>query len=490
MKKLNILLAFLMLIGNYTIQAQNKVSDDKVITAIDPHGINEHITLPAGMTIRIDSLLHLYFTKNYLKKTPCNSKNISSSFTKEDYIERLKKLPTLIEMPYNDVVRDFINQYSGPMSDRVSYMLGASNFYIPIFEKALETYGLPLELKYLPFIESALDPFASENGKAGLWQLSVSTGKHYGLVINTLVDERRDPIKSSYAAAQYLKDLFNIFDDWDFAITAFHSSPIAVNKAIHRTSGSIDFWSIYPHLSPSARSCVPAFIAMNYIMSNYCDYGICPMNTDLPAKTDTISVTQDMHLQQIADVLGLNMGQLRELNPQYRQDIINGNNAPMSLRLPASFIGNFIDHEDSILKYKTNEFLLKRDETEVSGYNSKFYSRQHRHNRRKNLFTLSNSSNDNGQTISEQNNSDSIKESRNFYKKNRRNRKSRKNVSKSNTRSSRTRNQKKRETDITIKSGDTLSEIAKRNHTTTKKLRQLNGIKDSAIRPGKKLKIK
>ena len=488
MKKSYILLTLLMLIGNYSMQAQNKVSGNKVITAVDPHGVNEHITLPTGMTIRIDSLLHLYFSKNYLRKTPCNSKNISSSFTKEDYIERLKKLPTLIEMPYNDVVRDFIDQYSGPMSDRISYMLGASNFYIPIFEKALETYGLPLELKYLPFIESALDPFASENGRAGLWQLSVSTGKHYGLIINTLVDERRDPIKSSYAAAQYLKDLFSIFDDWDFAITAFHSSPITVNKAIHRTSGSIDFWSIYPHLTPSARSCVPAFIAMNYIMANYCDYGICPMNTDLPAKTDTVSITQDLHFQQIADVLGLNMGQLRELNPQYRQDIINGNNAPMSLRLPASFIGNFIDHEDSIFKYKNHEFLLKRDETEVSGYNSRSYSRRHSHNRRRNLLTLSKTSNDDEQTVSEQNSSDSIKESKYFYKK--KNRKSRRDRNKSKTQSSQTRNQKKKEKNITIKDGDTLSEIAKRNHTTTKKLQQLNGIKGSTIRPGKKLKIK
>lgn len=485
MKKSNILLTFLALFGSCPLQAQNITTNEKTITVNDPHGIREQISLPIGMTIKTDSLLHLYFAKNYLKKNPCNSKDISSSFTKQDYIERLKKLPTLIEMPYNDVVRTFIDQYSGSERDRISYMLGASNFYIPIFEKALETYGLPLELKYLPFIESALDPFASKNGNAGLWQLSVSTARHYGLKVTTLVDERRDPVKSSYAAAQYLKDLFNIFDDWDFAITAFHSSPFTVDKAIHRTKGSIDFWSIYPHLTSYARSCVPAFIAMNYIMNNYCDHGICPMNTDLPAKTDTVSVSQDMHLRQVADVLNINIDELRELNPQYRQDIINGNNAPMPLRLPASLIGNFIDHEDSILKYKANELLLKRDETEVSGYISEHHSRRHSHSRRK-LSTSSNSLNGNEETTEEDQNSEGTNNSSTSRKRSSINRKkaSRKTRNR-HTDSSNTKSQK-----VEVKNGDTLSEIAKRNHTTIKKLRQLNGIKGSTIHSGKKLKIK
>ncbi|MCH3993980.1 MAG: transglycosylase SLT domain-containing protein [Prevotella sp.] len=478
MKKLYILLAFLMLSGNCMIKAQNATTDDQVITVKDPHGINENISLPMGMTLKTDSLLNLYYSKIYLKKKPCNGNDISASFSKQDYIKRLKKLPTLIEMPYNDVVRNFIDQLTGSQRDRVSYMLGAANFYIPIFEKALEAYGLPLELKYLPFVESGLDPFASKNGNSGLWQLSISTGKHYGLVINSLVDERRDPVKSSYAAAQYLKDLYKIFDDWEFVITAFQSSPSTVDKAIHRTKGAIDFWSIYPNLTSYARSCVPAFIATNYVMNYYCDHGICPMNTDLPAKTDTVSVDQDIHFQQIAHALDINIELLRELNPQYRHDVVNGNNAPMSLRLPASLIGNFIDQKDSIVKYKSGELLLKREETNVSGYEPA--DEQQHQKEDVPYFSTLDSRND--MAMTGENDSSETETPEKSYRK-RRHRTHR--IARNSTR--RTDSQ---EEEVTVKSGETLSEIAKHNHTTVKKIKRLNGINGSNLLAGVKLKIK
>ena len=196
-----------------------------------------------------------------------------------------------MEMPYNDIVQKFIDRYTGRLRHSVSYMLGASNFYIPIFEEALEAYGLPLELKYLPIIESALNPKATSRvGAAGLWQFMVGTGKQYGLEVNSLIDERRDPIKSSYAAARYLRDLYKIFGDWSLVIAAYNCGPENIKKAMTRAEGANDYWKIYPYLPRETRGYVPAFIAANYVMNYYCEHNICPMRTTLPAATDTVVV--------------------------------------------------------------------------------------------------------------------------------------------------------------------------------------------------------
>jgi len=276
------------------------------------------------------------------------------------------------------------------------------------------------------------------------------TGKRYGLEVNSLVDERRDPVKASWAAAHYLSDLYKIFDDWSLVIAAYNCGPSKVNQAIHRAKGSADYWNIYPYLPKETRGYVPAFIAANYIMNYYCDHNICPMVTELPTKTDTVVVEKDVHLEQISKVLNISLEHLRNLNPQYRRDIINGLNKPMSVRLPASLVGAFIDNEDSIYNYKTDELLLKRDVVEVndnvpSVSRSRSYSRSH-----------SSSSKSRG-------------------KRGGRNRK---------------RNKKGGNKSVTIKSGDTLSEIAARHHTTVKKLRKLNKISGNSIRAGKKIKVK
>lgn len=350
-----------------------------------------------------------------------------------------------MEMPYNEIVQKFIDRYTGRLRHSVSYMLGASNFYIPIFEEALEAYGLPLELKYLPVIESALNPKATSHaGAAGLWQFMVATGKQYGLEINSLIDERRDPIKSSYAAAHYLKDLYNIFGDWSLVIAAYNCGPENINKAIHRADGQADYWKIYPYLPRETRGYVPAFIAANYVMNYYCEHNICPMRTTLPAKTDTVVVSKDVHLKQIADVCGIDIEELRTLNPQYRRDIVNGNNKPSVIRLPANATNTFIANEDSIYRYETDALLTRRSLVEVES----------------SKYTTSTSS------------------SRKSYSKS----KSRKRKS---SRRSRTRKKS-----VTVRSGDTLSEIAERHHTTVKKLRQLNGIKGNNIRAGKKIRVK
>ena len=243
MKKIIIMAAALLLgLQGMNAQTENEENDD-IITVTDKDGKSEEIEIPEGMEDNLDSLLHLYNTQTYLMPdTSCNYQDINPVFDKEVYVDRLKRMPTIIEMPYNEVVQKFIDRYSGKLRRSVSFMLGASNFYMPIFEEALEAYNLPLELKYLPVIESALNPMAiSRVGATGLWQFMLPTGKRYGLEVNTLVDERRDPVKASYAAAHYLSDLYKIFYDWSLVIAAYNCGPTNVNKAIHRAKGNAYF---------------------------------------------------------------------------------------------------------------------------------------------------------------------------------------------------------------------------------------------------------
>ena len=406
---------------------------DNEITVTDNDGNEETIELPEAMTHDLDSLMNLYLSKKYLTEDEdCQMKDVNPDFGKEVYVDRLSRIPGIIEMPYNEVVQKFIDRYSGRLRHSVSYMLGASNFYMPIFEQALETYQLPLELKYLPVIESALNPTAvSRVGATGLWQFMLATGKMYGLNVNTLVDERRDPIKSSYAAARYLKDLYKVFGDWNLVIAAYNCGPENINKAIKRSNGEKDYWKIYPYLPKETRGYVPAFIAANYIMTYYCEHNICPMNTTLPEKTDTVMVDRNLHMEQVAAVCGLEMEQLRTLNPAYRHDVIPGATELACLRLPQTEIGRFLENEDSIYQYKTDSLLARRATVAVS---------------------------------------------ETAYK-----------VGKSTKRS---RSSRSRGRTVTIRKGQTLSEIARQNGTTVSKLRRLNGIKGNNIRAGKKLRVR
>ena len=413
-------------------------SNETEITVTNAEGKEEVIDLPEGMISEVDSLLHLYNAKTYLKPdTDCNMPDVNPVYDKEVYKERLSRIPTIIEMPYNDIVQKFIDRYSGRLRRSVSYMLGAQNFYIPIFEQALETYGLPLELKYLPVIESALNPQAvSRVGATGLWQFMLATGKNYGLEVNSLVDERKDPIKASYAAAHYLSDLYKIFGDWNLVIAAYNAGPEKINKAIHRSKGKTDYWEIYPYLPKETRGYVPAFIAANYIMNYYCDHNICPMLTELPAKTATVVVNRDVHFEQIAHVLNMSVDQLKELNPQYRRNIVNGNTKPSIIKLPSTMVNSFIDNEESIYAYNTDNLLSKRSEVVVNEEVASTTSR-----------------------------------------------------STSSRSRSKSRNRSRGKT-VTIRNGDTLSQIAARNHTTVAKLKKLNKISGTSIRAGKKIRVK
>lgn len=462
MRKFYIVLLSLFFAGTCTINAQVDIEDDEdesetEVTVTNKEGKEEQIELPEAMTYELDSLLYLYNSKTYLRPdSSCDFPDINPQYTKEEIMARLKMLPTIIEMPYNDAVQKMIDRYSGHLRHSVSFMLGAQNFYMPIFEEALESYRLPLELKYLPVIESALNPRAvSRVGATGLWQFMISTAKHYGLKVNSLVDERRDPLKSSYAAAQYLSDLYKIFGDWNLVIAAYNCGPDKLNRAIHRSGGSRDYWQIYPYLPAETRGYVPAFIAANYIMNYYCDHNICPMLSTLPVKTDTVMLSRDVHFEQVAGVLGISVDQLRDLNPQYRRNVVNGNNSPMPIRLPVADISRFIDNEDSIYAYNADELLTKRDEVDVNDDDVPTVQR---------VRSYSSSSN---------------KASRRSKKSGRGKDKSKKKKKKNSGSAS-----------VTVRSGDTLSEIARRQHTTVKKLKKLNGISGSTIRAGKKIKVK
>lgn len=388
-------------------------------------GKYEEVVIPQALEQPIDSLLDEWKVKHYVLASDSDCmKGSNPYFPDSVYIDRLVKMPTVMEMAYNEVVRKYIDTYvEGKMREKVSYMLGAANFYIPIFEEALEAYGLPLELKYLPIIESALNPSAvSRAGAAGLWQFMTSTAKIYGLTVNSLVDERRDPIKSTWAAARYLKDLYDIYKDWNLVIAAYNCGPGNVNKAIKRTEGKADYWEIYYNLPKETRGYVPAFIAANYVMTYYCDHNICPMQTDLSMTTDTIHVNRQLHFKQIAEVCDIPMDEIRDLNPQYRRDIIPGNSQECILRLPNEHLYTLISNMDSVYNHKKDQLFTHRA------------------------------------TVNLKETTSAKQASAVVYHK--------------------------------IRSGDTLSTIARRYGTTVSRIKRLNGLKNNNIRAGKTIRVK
>ncbi len=359
----------------------------------------------------------------------------SGTFSFEDsvIISRLSLIPTTIEMPLNNVTRRYIQNYSRRYNPSVSAMLASIDFYSPIFEEALERYELPLELKYLPVIESALRPSATSRvGAAGLWQFMPATGRRYGLVINTLVDERRDPIKSSEAAAHYLSDLYNMFGDWGLAIAAYNCGERNIQKAIIRCGNpeNADFWTIYNHLPHETRGYVPAFIAANYIMTYYYEHGIEPREKTLPDEVDTVMVVADIHFDRISSVCGLDIDGLKVLNPQYRRNIVPANYA---LCLPVEAVEPYLNYESTV--YSGNISGLRRA------------------------------------TVADM---PQYEPAKSRYRKGKKSRRGQSSGSKN----------------VTVRSGDSLSAIAKRNGTSVAKLKRLNGIKGDKIRAGQKIRVK
>ena len=391
----------------------------------------ESIDLPMSMTYPLDSLLNDWKAKNYIDLgKDCSTAEVNPLFSDSVYMDRLSRIPAIMEMPYNDIVRKFIDMYAGRLRNQVSFMLSACNFYMPIFEEALDAYGLPLELKYLPIIESALNPSAvSRAGASGLWQFMIGTGKIYGLESNSLVDERRDPIKATWAAARYLKEMYAIYGDWNLVIAAYNCGPGTINKAIRRANGETDYWKIYNLLPKETRGYVPAFIAANYVMTYYCDHNICPMETNIPASTDTVQVNKNLHFEQIADLCNVPLDQIKSLNPQYKKQMIPGDSKPYTLRLPIDAISTFIDKQDTIYTHRADELFRNRKTVAVKDITPAT---------RKTTSAVAGKGN------------------LTYY---------------------------------TIKSGDTLSTIARKYGVTIKDIQRWNGMSSTKIAAGKRLKI-
>lgn len=302
----------------------------------------------------------------WIDTTDCQSDTLITELPDSIYKIRLQALPLIIEVPYNEVVRKYILRYIKHSPRQLAALQRKSEYYFPIFENIIARHQLPYELCYLSIVESALNPQArSHMGAAGLWQFMPATGKRYGLEVNSLVDERMDPIRSTEAACKYLSDLYDIFNDWNLAIAAYNCGPGNVNKAIHRAGGKRDFWSIYPFLPRETRGYLPIFIAVVYAMNYAGMHGICPSEPLLTMASDTIVTTQRQHLKQIAANLNIPLSELRRLNPQYPRDIIPGNKE-YAICLPIEKIGEYIDNERTILAYQADELINnRRDEIEL-----------------------------------------------------------------------------------------------------------------------------
>ena len=424
MRKNTFLVLALFLIHSLFVVSQNQANESE--SNQNEENIQDSaVIVPESLNESLGNLLHNWQVDFSNSKNECdNGENIV--YSDSVYIERLYNLPTEMELSFNSVVRTYIEMYTARRRDLVSYMLSLGDYYYPIFEEVLDRYELPLELKYLPVIESALNPVAvSRMGATGLWQFMLRTGQQYQLEVNSLVDERRDPYKATEAAARFLSDLYQIYGDWNLVIAAYNCGPGNVNKAIARSGGKQDYWDIYYQLPKETRGYVPAFIAANYVMNYNNEHNICPQESSNDFLTlDTVHVTSEIHFNQISSVLDIPIEDIRRYNPQYKQDKIPGNHKSYALVLPTKDIYAFLSNKDDILDHNRSIYLTHRKET----------------------LTESND----GTTVT----GDFINT---YYK---------------------------------IKKGDTLGAIARRNGTTVSRLQSMNNMRSTKLSIGKSLVVR
>ncbi len=339
---------------------------------------------------QIDSMFQSWYIQNTYSLDSLEKERTESeviSLPDSIYIQRLQSIESFVDLSFNPTVKNFIELYTQRKRSLTEFILGMSAFYFPMIEEQLDKYNLPMELKYLPIIESALNPNARSRANAvGLWQFMYGTGKIYKLEISTFLDERRDPAKSTESAVKYLSDLYKIYKNWHLVIAAYNCGPGNVNKAIRRAGGTHDYWSIYYKLPRETRGYVPAFIAAAYVMNHYQEHHLTPRYPDFSIVTDTIKIHDYLHFKQVSEILKIPVEELQALNPQYRMDIIPGKaDKPYPLRIPIEYVGHFLDDEEDIFAYKrdeifpNNEILLPKGQnyfhpSEVQGKEKVFYT--------------------------------------------------------------------------------------------------------------------
>jgi membrane-bound lytic murein transglycosylase D len=350
MKRISIIISFLFLIF---LRAEAAPETDTIIIRSDLD--SEKISTD------LDSLVSSWYVKIALQNNPnfFSNDTVGIEYPDSVYKDRLSKINSLIKLPYNSIIRNHIHVYTVRQRDKFAAVLGLKDYYFPMIEDIFDSYGIPAELRYMAVIESALNPNAVNrySGATGLWQFMYSTGRMYGLTINSIVDERRNPVLATHAAARYMKDLYKIYNDWTLVIAAFNCGPGNVNKAIARSGNKKDYWDIYYRLPRETRGYIPQYVAATYAINYYAEHGIKPLEINIPVATDTIIVNKDIHLTQISEVMKLPLGELRALNPQYKTGLVPGSSKPQALTLPMNHLSDFLDLNDTIRGYKPELYL-------------------------------------------------------------------------------------------------------------------------------------
>jgi membrane-bound lytic murein transglycosylase D len=356
LKNFLVSIIFLIISSIFAFSQTKKTTNIDAKISVSDSSLN----IPAEFDNTLDYMLQSWIVRQ-AKPSNCFSSDDVGMVSDSIYKLRLSKMPCLMEMPYNSIIRSYIDLYTVKKRHQLEYMMGMSSYYFPIFEQVLSANNLPLELKYLSIIESALNTtIVSRMGAAGLWQLMVGTGRMYGLEINSLVDERLSPIKATNAAVHFMKDLYSIYGDWNLVIAAYNCGPGNISKAVRRSGGKRDYWTMYQYLPKETRGYVPIFIAANYSIHYAAEHNLCPAIVTMPLITDTVMVRRRIHLEQIADVLNLPIEEVRLLNPQYRKDIVPGDIKPYEICLPLNYSNSFIQKINEISEYKADELINNR----------------------------------------------------------------------------------------------------------------------------------
>lgn len=331
------------------------------VLSLSQYANDSTIVFPESFETDTQKMMENWYLQTYTALDADVDRKPDAAVSDEEITRRLAAIPTTIELPFNSIVRAYIDAYTQKNRTLVENMLGMSLYYMPIFEQALERENLPIELKYLPVIESAMNPDAvSRSGATGLWQLMLPTARGFNMEVNTLVDERRDPVASSAVAAKLLRQLYDIYHDWSLAIAAYNCGPGNVNKALRRCNAEKkDFWAIYPYLPKQTRGYVPGFIAATYVMTYYKHHNISPALAKKPILTDSVHVNRRVYFEQIANVLQIPVEEIKVLNPQYRHDCIPGDTRPYPLVLPANQVYSYIMSEDAICADNADKYARR-----------------------------------------------------------------------------------------------------------------------------------